>query len=589
MKLWFKTWVFFTAAQLIVTLTAAATVVIVTRATVEQMVEKESRNMVSAIAETIELSLSLDADTAERVPEEIRLYVLDRTIGETGFYFVLNQAGDYIIHPNEEVEGQNWAGQQPFIDYILANSGGPPADRFIRYISPKTGAPKQVYFDTVPSTGWIVSSSAWEEEMYAPIGTIVVAVLGILAGGLLITTLLTLYTSRRVGGTLGNIAGALAQVGAGDLTVSVREDNWSTETNLASRSLNDAVIRNMRGTVGKIKETTNTSSQIKEKLAASTIETSSALNEISANLSSIGGRITQLDETIERNGSSVEAINSSIMGVDEQIADQTSMVEQSRAAIEEMNRYLENVAQITRQRREATRKLSHETENAAKVLQDARDGFSEGVVANIDSIDQAAGTIQGIAAQTKLLAMNAAIEAAHAGSAGQGFAVVAEEIRKLATDTAESSGSIAATLKKVINNIELTGKAIEEAGNDFSQVVKETGSTAEALEEIEQHISHLESGGSEIMTATSHLQETSVAIRERSGTVRQQAGSIEETERGIHDISSEAAASIDEMNIGIREISDSMQMLTEMNEQLSDVINQLEEGVSVFRTEPEYH
>ena len=263
------------------------------------------------------------------------------------------------------------------------------------------------------------------------------------------------------------------------------------------------------------------------------------------------------------------------------------MVEESRAAIEEMNRYLKQVAEITSQRREATHKLSGETEKAARVLLEARAGFAEGVVANIDSIEQAAGSIQGIAAQTNLLAMNAAIEAAHAGNSGHGFAVVAEEIRKLATDAAESSGSIAKTLKTVINNIELTGKAIERAENDFAQVVTETGSTARALEDIEGHISHLESGGKEIMSATHHLQDTTLAIREGSRSIREQAGSIEEAERGIHNISSEAASGINEMGIGVGEINESMRMLTELNEQLSQVISRLEDGVSVFRTEDE--
>ena len=259
MKLWLKTWMIFTVAQLVVTLAAAGAVVFVTRTTVEQMVEKESRNMVSAIAETMDLSLSLRGEGGESIPNDLRSYVLDRSIGETGFYFVLNSEGDYIIHPKEDVEGQNWLGEQPFIDYIMANAAESPADRFVRYVSPKTGEPKQVYFETVPSTGWIVCSSAWENEMYAPIWTIVAAVLGVLGAGLLLTTLLTLYTSRKVGGTLGNIAGALAQVGGGDLTVSVPEDSWSVETTLASRSLNDAVIRNMRLTVGKIQESTRTS------------------------------------------------------------------------------------------------------------------------------------------------------------------------------------------------------------------------------------------------------------------------------------------------------------------------------------------
>ena len=585
MKLWLKLTLLFTSAQLVTTIAIGVGVIFVVRGAVEDMVERESRTMVAAIADTVEVARSAGRASASAVPPAVRSHILDRRIGETGFYFLLNSRGDYLVHPKPDVEGQNWAGEQAFIDYILANRNGSSEERFIRYVSPKTGQWKQVYFSTVPGTDWIINSSAWEHEMYAPIRTISATVAVILVAALLLTSLLTVVASRRIGGTLGGLATALERVGTGDLTARVQEDGWSRETALAARSLNEAVVTNIRSAVVHIQHSSKESAGIQEELSSSTIETSSAVNQIAANIASIRERIGHLDETIGGSLDSINVITSSIRGVDERIGEQTAMIEESRASIEEMTSYVGTVSGITSGRREATERLSRDSAEAASFLTEAHRAFTAGVVEQIDSIRKAAGAIQAIAAQTNLLAMNAAIEAAHAGDAGRGFAVVASGIRDLASEASSSSGTISNTINEVVESIQKTKEAIDQAATHFSEVVDESAGTAEALAEIQNHMTHLESGGSEILTATDHLQETALAIKESSGSIRQQADSVLESANEIRDISAENAAGVNEMNQGVEEINLSMQNLSELSTRLSGVIDQLREGAATFRTE----
>ena len=172
------------------------------------------------------------------------------------------------------------------------------------------------------------------------------------------------------------------------------------------------------------------------------------------------------------------------MGVLERsVQDQSSATEETTASVEEMTASLNNIAAMTRDR----------TESANQLLDSAGDGarHAEATSEKINTVARFAAeigemtdVIRSVAASTNMLAMNAAIEAAHAGDAGRGFAVVAGEIRKLAESAGANSSRIAKNVKEIVGGIQAATNAASENAERFGSIASEVQHIVETMEEL---------------------------------------------------------------------------------------------------------
>jgi len=134
--------------------------------------------------------------------------------------------------------------------------------------------------------------------------------------------------------------------------------------------------------------------------------------------------------------------------------------------------------------------------------------------------------INNIAAQTNLLSMNAAIEAAHAGEAGRGFAVVAQEIRNLANSTSNNARSISETLKTLVQQIGAAGELSKESGNAFRNIESGVQQAAEAFSRINENTSRVFRNTQEVVESSEALQEISEQTAVSMGEMEIGAGEI---------------------------------------------------------------
>ncbi len=262
------------------------------------------------------------------------------------------------------------------------------------------------------------------------------------------------------------------------------------------------------------------------KLAAQVGETLAATSRITSQTVDACSRVQGLSDQISNGASAMEEILAAIESLSRRIDEQGNVVGQSAAAIEEMSASIESVASVAVIKRKAADTLRSLTEQGNRTVQTTDQAITD-VGESVAAVNAMIEIINDIAARTNLLAMNAAIEAAHAGASGRGFAVVAGEIRKLAETTSRNAGQISDRLEALVSRIDEARSASSETSNAFSRLESGVQEVSEAFAEITDSTGELSAGTKEVVTAT----------------------------EALRDLSRQIIGSTDEMKIGAREVT----------------------------------
>ncbi|WP_319506954.1 methyl-accepting chemotaxis protein [uncultured Methanolobus sp.] len=292
--------------------------------------------------------------------------------------------------------------------------------------------------------------------------------------------------------------------------------------------------------------------------------------------------------TAEEMSASVEQMSSSSYQVADTVSEisrgaqsQASKTEEVSRAMVDMTMTVQEVA-TNSQKAAENAKDSNELINSLGVI--AKDllvkmnsirtatSESSGVIMELDGkskqIGEIVNLITNIADQTNLLALNAAIEAARAGEHGRGFAVVADEVRKLAED----SGNAAKQISTLIGEIQ---EGTHNAVTSMQQGSEEVETGASAINEVANVIENVVAAGNQI---ASMVQDIAAAAQEQSASIEEVTSSIEE----VSAISEESAAGTEEASAAVQEQSATMQELSRSAEDLSSLAGEMKAVVDKF-------
>lgn len=214
------------------------------------------------------------------------------------------------------------------------------------------------------------------------------------------------------------------------------------------------------------------------------------------------------------------------------IEEQSDEINKTGEIIENLSVELNEKISLLSEKRTDSQKLKEITETVEKQVKATENEVSN-ISEGVEMLNKTIAVIASVASETNLLAMNASIEAAHAGDAGKGFAVVAEEIRKLSVQTAENAKNITAALKNMSNLIMNASDSSKKTGNAFSQISTQVTTFVSDFQKIIDDYTNVVDRNKEI---DSHFSKISETAQVTSSQVDDISSSIEKNNRSVSGI-----------------------------------------------------
>ncbi len=397
-----------------------------------------------------------------------------------------------------------------------------------------------------------------------------------------LTLVISLFFASSIAGGIIKIERSISRLKDGDLTA--RTDVKSQdEIGILSRNLNQ-FTESLSSAFRQITQVSGSNVVMKDELIDSTNEAMSAVTEIEANTGSIGTQIHELDQRIDQSIDSIGRILGGITALNDEIAGQNAMTEQSTASVTQMLASLEQMSTTTNRDRQSVADLVRVSEHGRVVFEQSNTRIAE-IPEHIGTIRDMATVIKTIAAQTNLLAMNAAIEAAHAGDAGRGFAVVAAEIRKLSEASTTSSRDISTSIKSIVAVIEKASMANAETSEAFKAIESRIGTVAHSMDEMFQAISEIQVGSKQILSAMVDLRERSAHVNDGAHAMDEATAEIKLALGDLSRISSEVTSNITEITVGINAIGTVIRTVAQLSDNVGTESARLDAEVHRFRIE----
>ena len=396
---------------------------------------------------------------------------------------------------------------------------------------------------------------------------------------------LSIVISRAIQRPLRRLETAINEIAGGDGDLSRRLEfaTQKSEVGRVATGFNDfvhklhGIVFDVRGSLDGLRDSAGELADNSERAASAVTQVSASMNSIATQIETQYGHLAGV-----RNAS--DDIIEQIAALSDQINEQSTAVIQSSASIEQMVANIQSVTDNLGNASEEIEQLVTASAAGQEVLSSTLTMIRT-IAEQSDALRSTNTIISDLSARTNLLAMNAAIEAAHAGESGRGFAVVAGEIRSLAENSNQQSRSIRERLESINETIEHVSEQSSVVDRAFTDVGKRIETVTQLNGEVLAAMQEQSEGSRQVLEALQQVNVSTTDVRERASIMRERSGGVQNAMADLSVVSDHVRDAVEEITIGTQQISAAAEHVRELTGQNRNLIEVANRSIRQFRVD----